>query len=61
VKTYLTSINKAFTEIDMASDEAARTFVIKKTGHLGSPVIQIGDEFIIGFDRKKIEKSLGQR
>jgi len=44
-----------FTEIDMAADEDARNFVLEKTGHLSSPVVQIGDEFVIGFDRKKIE------
>ena len=43
----------------MAADEEARNFVIGKTGHLSSPIVQIGDEFIIGFDRKKMKKALG--
>ncbi len=59
VKEFLRSRGVEFTEIDMAADEEARNFVIGKTGHLGSPIVQIGDEFIIGFDRKKIEKALG--
>ena len=59
VKEFLRSRDVAFTEIDMAADEGARKFVLEKTGHLSSPIIQIGDEFIIGFDRKKMEKALG--
>lgn len=58
-KTFLKSMHQEFTEIDMAADEEARNYVIGKTGHLGSPVIQIGDEFILGFDRKKLERLLG--
>jgi methionine-S-sulfoxide reductase len=59
VKEFLKSRNVEFTEIDMAADEEARNFVIEKTGHLSSPIVQIGDVFIIGFDRKKMEKALG--
>jgi methionine-S-sulfoxide reductase len=59
VKEFLRSRNVDFTEIDMAADEDARNYVLEKTGHLSSPVVQIGDEFIIGFDRKRIEKALG--
>jgi len=59
IKEFLKSKNIAFTEIDMASDGNAREYVIEKTGHLSSPIVQIGDEFIIGFDRKKMEKALG--
>jgi len=55
VKELLRSRNVEFTEIDMAADENARNFVLEKTGHLSSPVVQIGEEFVIGFDRKKIE------
>lgn len=42
----------------MAADEEARKMVIEKTGHIGSPVVQVGDEFIFGFDQQKIEKML---
>jgi len=59
VKEFLRSRNVEFTEIDMAADEEARNFVLGKTGHLSSPIVQIGDEFIVGFDRKKMEKALG--
>jgi methionine-S-sulfoxide reductase len=58
VKELLKSKNVEFAEIDMAADEVARNFVIEKTGHISSPIVQIGDEFIVGFDRKKIESLL---
>ena len=58
VKEYLTSRNLKFSEINIAEDEQARDLVIEKTGHIGSPVVRIGDEFIFGFDKKKMERLL---
>jgi methionine-S-sulfoxide reductase len=59
VKEFLKSRGVEFTEIDMASDEEARNFILEKTGFLSSPVVQIGDEFITGFDPEKMQKALG--
>jgi len=59
VKEFLMARNVEFTEVDLAADEEARNLVISKTGYLGSPVVQIGDEFIPGFDPKKMQKALG--
>jgi glutaredoxin-like YruB-family protein len=58
IKEFLKSKNVDYTEINMAADQAAAQMVVEKTGYIGAPVVQIGDEFIIGFDRKKIEKLL---
>ena len=58
VKEYLTAKNIPFTEIDIAADEKARTMVIEKTGHLGSPYVEIGGTFIFGFDKKKMDQLL---
>lgn len=58
-KEFLASKKVRYTEVDMAVDEAARNLVREKTGYLSSPVIRIGDAFIAGFDRKKIEETLG--
>lgn len=58
VKEYLTSRNLEFSEVNIAADEVARDKVIEKTGHIGSPVVQIGDEFIFGFDTKKMQHLL---
>jgi len=33
--------------------------MIEKSGQMGVPVIFIGDELIIGFDKDKLSKALG--
>ena len=48
-----------YTEYDLSVDAAKRDEVVKKTGQMGVPVIEIGGEIIIGFDRKRIEQLLG--
>jgi glutaredoxin-like YruB-family protein len=58
-KEFLKSKNIDFEDINIADNEEARNWLIEKTGHIGAPVIQIGDEFVFGFDRKKIESLLG--
>ena len=61
IKEFLAAKNVEFREIDLASDDAARAMIIEKTGHLGAPIVQIGDEFIFGYDPKKMESLLKQR
>ena len=33
--------------------------MIKKSGQMGVPVIEIDGQFIVGFDKEKIKESLG--
>jgi glutaredoxin 3 len=33
--------------------------VVRKTGQTGVPVIKIGNRWIVGFDKERIEKELG--
>lgn len=58
IKEFLTAKHVEFEEIDLASNDAARTMIIEKTGHLGAPIVQIGSEFIFGYDPKKMESLL---
>lgn len=60
IKEFLTSRKVEFEEIDLASDKEARDMIIAKTGHIGAPIVRIGDEFIFGFDQKKMESLLKQ-
>ena len=46
-------------EKDVAKDEEAREHMIRRSGQLGVPVIEIGDEIVIGFDRAKLSQLLG--
>ena len=58
-KEYFKENNVAYTEYDVASDLEKRKEMLEKTGQMGVPVIVIGEEFIIGFDKPRIEKALG--
>ena len=51
--------NVAYTEYDVAGNIEKRKEMIEKSGQMGVPVIIIGDELVIGFDRPKISKLLG--
>lgn len=59
VKSFLEEKNIEYSEIDVAQDAQKRQEVVEKTGQLGIPVTQIGDEFIVGFDPNKISQLLG--
>jgi glutaredoxin 3 len=48
-----------FTDYDVAADEAKRNEMMEKTGQMGVPVIEIGDEIVIGFDQARIAALLG--
>lgn len=44
---------------DVAGDAAAREELIRKTGARGTPVILVGDEVVIGFNRGRLQQLLG--
>ena len=50
-----------YTEYDVASDEKARKRMIEKSGQMGVPVLEIGDQIIVGYDPKAIEKALKKK
>ena len=58
-KEYLTSKNFAYTNIDVAADPAKADEMIKKSGQMGVPVIDIDGAIIVGFDKSKINAALG--
>lgn len=58
-KDYLKANNVAYTDYDVAHDLAKRQEMIQKSGQMGVPVILIGDELIVGFDKQKIASTLG--
>lgn len=51
--------NIEYTQKDVTQDIKAREEMIEKSGQLGVPVIQIGDELIIGFNKLKLSELLG--
>jgi glutaredoxin len=58
-KDYFNEKKVAFTDFDVATDMEKRKEMVTKSGQMGVPVIVIGDEIIVGFNRPVIDKLLG--
>ena len=58
-KDYFKENNVAYTEYDVASDMEKRKEMIDKSGQMGVPVIVIGDQLTVGFNKPKIAELLG--
>lgn len=59
VKGFLKDNNITFQDVDVASSQQAAEEMIQKSGQMGVPVLDIGGEIIIGFDKEKIKTALG--
>jgi glutaredoxin 3 len=53
-KDFFKEKNITYTEYDVASDLEKRKEMIEKSGQMGVPVIVIGDEITVGFDKPRI-------
>ena len=51
--------NVQYEEYNVAEDDRAREAMIKKSHQLGVPVIEIGSEVFVGFNKGAIAKALG--
>ncbi len=58
LKEFLKENNIEFEDIDVAQDAEAREEMIKKSGQMGVPVLEIDDEIVVGFDRERISQLL---
>jgi len=59
VKDYLTEKGIAFEDKDVAADQEAAQEMIKKSGQMGVPVIDVEGTVIIGFDQQALDAALG--
>jgi glutaredoxin-like YruB-family protein len=59
-KRYLAERGIAFTEHDISVDRAAAEEMIRLTGQVGVPVIAVDGEFVVGFDRARLEQLLAK-
>ena len=59
-KDFLKENKIPYEEKNVMEDQDAAKFMIEKTQQRGVPVIQIGDEFIVGFNPDKIKELLGK-
>jgi len=58
-KQYLSENNITFENYDVSADQAKAEEMIKKSGQMGVPVLDIEGEIIVGFDKERINKALG--
>ena len=59
VKQFLTENNIPFDNYDVSSDQAKAEEMIQKSGQMGVPVVDIGGEIIVGFNKERIKQALG--
>ena len=58
LKDWLKENKIKFEDIDVSKDNKAAQEMIKKSGQMGVPVTEIGQEIITGFDVEKLKKIL---
>lgn len=59
-KEFFKENDVTYTEHDVAADADKRQEMIDLTGQMGVPVIQIGQDIVIGFDEDKVRELLGK-
>lgn len=57
-KQFLKENNIKFSDLDVSSNQQAAEEMIKKSGQMGVPVLDIEGQIIIGFDKEKIKTLL---
>lgn len=58
VKKYFESQSVKFDDIDVSRDKEAAAEMIRKSGQMGVPVIDIDGTIIVGFDKDRIDSLL---
>lgn len=59
VKEYLNEKKVEFENIDVSANHEAAQEMVKKSGQMGVPVLDINGTIIVGFDQNAINKVLG--
>jgi glutaredoxin len=59
VKSFLTDSKITFKELNVAEDKVAREEMLRKSGRMAVPQIEIDGEIIVGFDKAKLKETLG--
>ena len=57
-KEYFNANGVKYEEIDVSQDQDKRKEMMEKSGQLGVPVILIGEEVVVGFNRPKLARLL---
>lgn len=57
-KDYFRANRVPFTEYDVSADQRRAEEMVRKSGQMGVPVIDVHGKVIVGFNRNEIEKAL---
>ena len=57
-KQYFQAQHVPFTEYDVSADRRKAEEMVRKSGQLGVPVIEVNGKVIVGFNRPEIDKAL---
>ena len=58
-KDFFQKNNVAYQEFDVGTDLAKRQEMIEKSGQMGVPVITVGGDMIVGFNKPRLQELLG--
>ncbi len=59
LKEFLKEHNIEFEDIDISKDEKIKDDIIKRSGAIGAPIIEVDGEIIVGFNMPQIKQKLG--
>jgi len=59
VKEFLKGNGIEYKDFNVAEDEVAREDIVKRSGQMGVPVIDIDGELVIGFNQVQLKEKLG--
>jgi glutaredoxin 3 len=57
-KEFFRTEHVPFTEFNVASDQRKAEEMVRKSGQMGVPVIDVNGKIIVGFNKSEIEKAL---
>ncbi len=59
LKSYLGQKNVAYTDFDVSKDQAKAEEMVRKSGQMGVPVVDIDGKIIVGFNKPEIDRLIG--
>ena len=58
-KEYFQKNNVEYSEFNVGTDLAKRQEMIEKSGQMGVPVITVGGDIVVGFNKSRLQELLG--
>ncbi len=60
-KDYLKGLKISFREVNVSKNQTEAERLVKRTGQMGTPQLDINGSYVVGFDKNKIDNLLGIR